>query len=97
MGRAQSLMNDPVVGKNTVTQALFRTEELQEGGRFHWQQTSSVIMRARCNILADAKGHAHRRQDSSKAEHKTPKCRGVPNSWKSLPLPQNSWSNLSTC
>lgn len=47
-----------------------------------------------CNILPYAKRHAHRRHDSSAADHKRPKSGQRPSSWKSLPLPQNSWNSL---
>ena len=43
-----------------------------------------------------AKWLAQRHHDSSKAGHKGPKSGQWPNSWKSLPLPQNSWNNLLT-
>ena len=43
-----------------------------------------------------AKWLAQRHHDSSKAGHKGPKSGQWPNSWKSLPLPQNSWNNPLT-
>ena len=49
-----------------------------------------------CNGLPYAKWHPHRNDDSSEADHKRPKSGWWPNSWKSLPLPQNSWNNPPT-
>ena len=43
-----------------------------------------------------AKWLAQRHHDSSKAGHKGPKSGQWPNSWKPLPLPQNSWNNPIT-
>ena len=43
-----------------------------------------------------AKWLAQRHHDSSKAGHKRPKSGQWPNSWKSLPLPQDSWNNPIT-
>lgn len=47
-----------------------------------------------CNILPYATWYAHRLHDSSAADHKRPRSGQRPSSWKSLPLPQNSWNNL---
>ena len=44
-----------------------------------------------------AKWHALRHHDSSEADYKRPKSGQWPNSWKSPPHPQNSWSNPLTC
>ena len=40
-----------------------------------------------------AKWHARQHRDSSKANRQRPECGWWPNSWKSLPLPQNGWIN----
>ena len=48
---------------------------------------------AHYNTLAYAKWHTQQHHDSSKANHKSGH---LPNSWKSPPLPQNSWDNPPT-
>ena len=50
---------------------------------------------AHCDTSA-TKWHAHQHHDSSEANQKWPKSGRWPNSWKSLPLPQNSWNNPPT-
>ena len=48
---------------------------------------------AHCNALAYAKWHTHWHHDSLEANSERPKSWWCPNSWKSLPLPRNSWNN----
>ena len=49
---------------------------------------------AHCNT--SAKWHTHGHHDSSESDHKRSKSGQWPNSWKSLPLLQNSWKNPPT-
>ena len=53
-------------------------------------------LHAHCNINTLAKWYIHRHHDSSKADHKSPKSGWWPNSWKSLPLVQDSRNNPPT-
>ena len=49
--------------------------------------------RTRLSDWTELKWHTHRCHDSSNVDHKRPKNGQWPNSWKSLPLSQNSWNN----
>ena len=89
-GRAQPLKECSHGGHNINWSESTRSKMAEELTS-NRPQTS---VHTHCNTEACAKWH--RCHDSSQINHKRPKSEWWPNSWKSLPFPQNSWNNPPT-
>ena len=71
---------------------LVRANEAQDA---RWLTFSKfrALFYAHCNALAYARWHTRRPQGGSESDHERPKRGQWSSSWKSPPLPWNSWNN----